>query len=80
MFASKYFCKKKFFFFNTLSKQKVKSYATNGCQKSEFLAPVPPLNVAQIYGIRYTIYNTPQNFVDLSSETLTKVCILASYF
>ena len=37
-------------------------------------------NNVQIYGIWYTIYNTPQNLVDLSSETLTKVCILASYF
>ena len=33
-------------------------------------------NVVQIYEIRYTIYDTPQKFVDPSSETLIKVCTL----
>ena len=75
MFASKqYFCKKEKNF-NRLSQQKSKKLNNKWVPKIRVSGFRSATNVVQIYGIRYTIYDTPQNFVDLSSETLTKVCV-----
>ena len=79
MFASKYsFVKKKKNSIDSVNK-KVKQQI--GALNPSFRLPVPPLMLYRFMEFDILcIYDTPQKFVDLSSETLTKVCILASYF